>query len=96
MKGYLYIMTNKHNSVIYTGVTSDLKARVIQHKSKTHPDSFSARYNADKLIYYEKFYAIGDAIKKEKQIKSGNRKKKLDLINSMNPEWNDLSHLVND
>jgi len=84
-------MTNKHNSVIYTGVTSNLKDRVIQHKNKIHPDSFSARYNICKLVYYEQFDKIGDAIKREKQIKGGSRKKKIELIDSMNPEWVDLS-----
>jgi putative endonuclease len=91
MKGFVYIMTNNNNSVLYTGVTSDLNERITQHKVRKHPGSFSARYNAFKLVYYESFDTIGEAIKREKQIKSGSRKKKIELINSMNPEWVDLS-----
>jgi putative endonuclease len=91
MKGFIYIMTNNNNSVLYTGVTSDLNERVLQHKSKKHFDSFSAKYNICKLIYYEKFETIREAIKREKQIKSGSRNKKINLISAMNPEWLDLS-----
>ena len=90
MKGIVYIITNKSNSVFYAGVTSDLKERMEQHKLKKHPDSFSARYNLDKLVYYETFVTIGEAIIKEKKIKGGSRKKKMDLISSTNPEWQDL------
>jgi putative endonuclease len=93
MMGYVYIMTNNNNSVLYTGVTSELKQRVNQHKLKIHQNSFSARYNLCKLVYYESLESIGDAIKREKQIKSGSRNRKIDLINGMNPEWNDLSVL---
>lgn len=91
MKGYVYILTNTYNSVLYTGVTSDLGQRVIDHKVKKHPGSFSARYNTTKLVYYEVWDTIGEAIKREKQIKGGSRKKKLELINGMNPGWEDLS-----
>jgi putative endonuclease len=94
MKGVVYILTNKNNSVLYVGVTSDLKERIVQHKLKKHPDSFSARYSLNKLVYYEWFDTIGEAIIKEKKIKGGSRKKKLDLINSTNPEWKDLSAFV--
>lgn len=90
MKGFVYILTNKNNSVFYTGVTSNIKERIEQHKLRKHPDSFSARYNLNKLVYYETFDTIGEAIIKEKKIKSGSRKNKLDLINSSNPEWRDL------
>ena len=83
-------MTNKNNSVIYTGVTSNLIKRVYQHKTKTYK-GFTFKYNCDKLIYYEEFNDIKQAIDREKQLKSGNRKRKEDLINSMNPEWEDLS-----
>lgn len=86
----MYILTNKSNSVLYTGVTSNLKERIAQHKVKKHPDSFSARYSVTKLVYYEQSDTIGDAIKREKQIKGGSRKKKEALINRMNPDWNDL------
>jgi len=94
MKGIVYIMTNENNTVLYTGVTSDLKDRIKKHKNKKHPGSFTARYNLEKLVYYEQIDTIGDAIKREKQIKGGSRKKKTDLINSMNPEWKDLSEFV--
>jgi len=91
MKGFVYILTNKNNSVLYTGVTSNLKDRIEQHKHRKHPDSFTARYNCNKLVYYEVFDTIVEAIAREKIIKGGNRKKKLDLINGLNPGWNDLS-----
>lgn len=84
-------MTNKNNSVLYTGVTSNLKERIEQHKHRKHPNSFTAQYNLDKLVYFEKLDSIGEAIKREKTIKGGNRRKKLDLINSINPAWRDLS-----
>jgi len=87
-------MTNKHNSVLYTGVTSSLKDRIKQHKQKKYSESFSARYNTSKLVYYELHDTIGGAIKREKQIKGGSRKKKVDLINSRNPDWVDLSDEV--
>ncbi len=83
-------MTNKNNTVIYTGVTSDIFKRVYQHKTKFYK-GFSARYNCDKLVYFEEFNSFKLAIAREKQLKAGNRKRKEDLINSMNPEWNDLS-----
>jgi putative endonuclease len=94
MKGVVYIMTNENDTVLYTGVTSDLKDRVRKHKTKKHPGSFTARYNLCKLVYYEQLETIGEAIKREKQIKGGSRKKKRDLINSINPEWCDLSGLL--
>jgi putative endonuclease len=94
MEGFIYILTNKYKSVLYTGVTSNLKERIEQHKHRKHPDSFSARYNLSKLIYYERLDTIGEAIIREKKIKGGSRKKKLDLINSTNPEWNDLAGLL--
>lgn len=74
-KGYIYLMSNKANTVIYTGVTSDLIKRVYQHKTKT-ADSFTKKYNVEKLVYYEIFEDITEAIKREKQIKAGSRKKK--------------------
>jgi putative endonuclease len=81
MKEFVYILANVNNSVIYTGVTRDLKKRVNQHKVKKHQDSFSARYNIRKLVYYEIFETIGEAMKREKQIKGGSRKNKVELIN---------------
>jgi putative endonuclease len=94
VKGVVYILTNKNNSVLYTGVTSDIKERIEQHKLKKHPDSFTATYSLHKLVYYETFDTIGEAIQKEKIIKGGSRKKKLDLIRSTNPEWKDLSEFL--
>jgi putative endonuclease len=87
---FVYIMTNKGNRVLYTGVTSDLEVRCMEHISKKHPDSFTARYNVNKLVYYERFERIDVAIAREKQIKGGSRKKKIALIELMNPYWNDL------
>ena len=83
-------MTNKNNSVIYIGVTSNLIKRVYQHKTKTYK-GFTFKYNCDKLIYFEEFNEIKQAIDRGKLLKSGNRKRKEELINSMNPEWEDLS-----
>jgi putative endonuclease len=94
MKGFIYMLTNKNNTVIYTGVTSNLKERLNQHKTKKHPNSFTKRYNLIKLVYYEKLDNIGQAIKREKQIKGGSRGKKIELINNLNPAWKDLSELL--
>ncbi|MCI3936916.1 GIY-YIG nuclease family protein [Chryseobacterium aahli] len=88
--GFIYIMTNKNNTVLYTGVTSNLPKRVQEHKEKFHEQSFSAKYNVNKLVYWEAFQEIGDAIFREKQIKAGSRQKKLNLINSLNSDWRDL------
>jgi putative endonuclease len=86
---YVYIMTNQHNPVLYTGVTNDLMRRIFEHKEKLI-DGFTKRYNLAKLVYYEVLSNAEAAIKREKQIKGGSRKKKVDLIKSMNPEWKDL------
>jgi putative endonuclease len=88
--GHVYIMSNKTDTVLYTGVTSNLKFRVQQHKEGFHPKSFTKRYNIHKLVYYEGFFDIVEAICREKQIKAGSRKKKVELINKMNPDWKDL------
>lgn len=90
MSGFIYIITNKNNSVLYTGVTSDLKERTDQHKNKKLKKSFSSKYNMIKLVYFGQYENIGEAIIREKQIKGGNRKKKLELINNKNPGWVDL------
>ncbi len=82
-------MTNKHNTVLYVGVTNDLERRVSEHKLKILP-GFTSRYNVSKLVYYETFEDIDAAIAREKQIKAGSREKKIDLIKSMNSEWNEL------
>ena len=90
MKGYTYIATNRHNIVLYVGVTSSLKDRIHDHKTKKYPNSFSAKYNIDKLVYYDKHNSMLSAIKREKQLKAGSRQKKIDLINELNPDWHDL------
>jgi putative endonuclease len=84
-------MTNQRRTVLYTGVTSNLRTRVAEHKARHEPSSFTARYNAIRLVYYELTPNIAAAIAREKQIKSGPRSKKLALIESVNPEWHDLS-----
>ena len=83
------MMTNKRNAVVYTGVTNDLKRRVYEHKEKL-VHGFTKKYNIIKLVYYEVFEDIENAILREKQIKGGPRGKKIELINSMNKEWRDL------
>jgi putative endonuclease len=88
---YVYINTNKWHSVLYTGVTNNLLSRNHYHKAKENKQSFTAEYKADKLVYYEVFNNINDAITREKQIKGGSRKKKIDLINKFNSKWRDLS-----
>ncbi|MBX2965142.1 MAG: GIY-YIG nuclease family protein [Cyclobacteriaceae bacterium] len=88
--GCVYIMANARNTTLYTGVTADLYARVIEHKEGKYPKSFTARYNVKKIVYYESFNSIEEAIDREKQIKGGSRAGKEKLINSMNPTWRDL------
>ena len=88
-QGFIYILTNKNNTVLYTGATSDLVKRVYEHKNKVVP-GFTKRYNVDKLVYYDVLDDIFDAYIREKQIKAGSRKKKIELIKSMNPQWLDL------
>jgi putative endonuclease len=88
--GWVYIVTNKHNTTIYVGVTSELIARVVQHKEKQFKNSFTARYNCNKLVWYEGFHSIEEAIAREKQIKGWSRSKKIELIDAMNYKWEDL------
>ena len=88
--GAVYIITNINNRVLYTGVTSDLLSRVIEHRDKAYPISFTSRYNCTKLVYFESFHCIEEAIAREKQIKAGSRAKKIALVESLNPEWKDL------
>ena len=90
MKNYfIYILTNKNNTVLYTGFTNNLQRRIWEHKSRLL-EGFTKQYNVNKLVYYEIFDNPDSAIKREKQIKAGSRKRKLDLINSFNKEWKDL------
>jgi putative endonuclease len=88
---YVYILTNKDNRVLYTGVCKNLRIRVYQHKHKTDFNFFTARYNINKLVYIEQFTDIKDAIAREKQIKAGSRAKKIALIEMENKKWKDLS-----
>ena len=86
---YVYIMTNEHDKVLYTGITNDLKRRVYEHKEKLI-NGFTKKYNITKLVYYEVFEDPENAILREKQIKAGSRQKKIDLINSINRKWLNL------
>ena len=94
--GCIYLLTNKHHTVLYTGVTSDLKKRVYQHQSKHFNNSFTSRYNCSKLVYFENFIRIEEAIAREKQIKGGSREAKEKLIHLFNPEWKDLWEVIKD
>lgn len=89
--GCIYFMTNEYNNVLYLGVTSDLQTRIYQHKNKEFPRSFTARYNCNKLVYFEIFTNIGEAIAREKNLKNWKREWKNELISKINPKWKDLS-----
>lgn len=86
---YVYILTNTHNTTLYIGVTNSLNRRTFEHKEKFN-SGFTKKYNLSKLVYYEIFENVDDAILREKQLKGGSRQKKVDLINELNPEWEDL------
>ncbi|MBK9327804.1 MAG: GIY-YIG nuclease family protein [Sphingobacteriales bacterium] len=88
--GCVYILTNKNKTTLYVGVTADLFGRIQEHKCGLNKYSFSYKYNLHYLIYYEFFSRIEEAIAREKEIKKWRREKKENLINSMNPQWNDL------
>ena len=88
--GSIYIMTNRPNGVLYTGVTSRLPQRIAEHKQGVHPKGFTAQYNLHTLVYFEHFDRIETAIAREKQIKAGSRQAKIKLIEKMNPRWLDL------
>ena len=90
MQYYVYIMTNTHRSVVYTGVANNLIRRVYEHKNHLDKGSFTAQYNVDQLVYYEITSDVNAAIEREKQIKGWNRKRKNKLIESRNPNWVDL------
>jgi putative endonuclease len=92
---YIYIITNKAKTVLYTGVTNHLKIRLVQHKDNidSKNKTFASSYNVHFLLYYEKFTWIQEAIAREKEIKAWRREKKLDLIKTINPELNFLNHL---
>jgi putative endonuclease len=86
---FVYIMTNKYNTVLYTGVTNNLARRVYEHR-RGLGSKFTSKYKVEKLVYYEQYESIFFAIEREKQIKGGSRQKKIDLIVGKNPEWKDL------
>ena len=90
MAYYVYILTNKHKTVLYTGVTSDLIRRVYEHKTHADPKSFTTKYKVDRLVYFEETNDVKAAIEREKQIKSWSRDRKTDLIFAQNPHWMDL------
>ncbi len=87
---YVYILTNKGDTVLYTGMTSDIERRVFEHKEKIIK-GFTEKYNINKLVYYEIYEEVHMAIAREKQIKGGSRNNKRDLVNRKNKEWRDLS-----
>ena len=94
MQYYVYILSNNHRNVIYTGVTNDLVRRVWEHKNHFDKSSFTSRYNVENLVYYEVTTNVESAILREKQIKSWNRNRKNKLIESKNPEWVDLYEAI--
>ena len=87
---YVYLLTNANHAVLYVGVTNDLARRVAQHKAGIH-EGFTKKYNVNKLVYFETYGTIVDAIAREKQIKAGSRAKKLALVNADNPAWEELA-----
>ena len=88
---WVYILTNAYNGVLYIGVTNNLLRRVHEHR-EGFDDGFTKRYHVHKLVYAEEFSDVRDAIQREKQLKKGPRRKKVELINGQNPGWRDLSH----
>ena len=87
---YVYILANRTNVTIYTGVTNDLERRLWEHRNHTDPRSFTAKYQVHKLVYFEETTDIDVALNREKQIKSWSRKRKNQLVEGMNPDWADL------
>ncbi len=86
---YIYLLTSRDNTVLYTGVTNDLNRRIMEHRSGTFK-GFTQKYHVHKLVYFEQYGDINEAIAREKQIKSWPRARKDELVNSMNPEWKEL------
>ena len=91
---HVYIMTNKSNNVLYVGVTNDIKRRIEEHKQGIN-DGFTKKYNVVKLVYCEEITNADDAIRREKQLKSWTRQKKISLVQTLNPDWNDISDILN-
>ena len=96
MQYYVYILSNKNHTVLYTGVTRDLIRRVYEHKNNSDPNSFTAKYKVHKLVYFEETNDVKAAIEREKQIKSWSRSRKTDLIFNVNPHWIDLYNRILD
>ena len=94
MSYYVYILSNITNSTIYVGVTNQLVRRVFEHKNNIDPNSFTARYRIHKLVYFEETTDVRSAIEREKQIKGWSRARKNRLVDSMNPQWEDLYHNI--
>ncbi|MEE1036359.1 MAG: GIY-YIG nuclease family protein [Oscillospiraceae bacterium] len=94
MQYYVYILTNKNHTVLYTGVTRDLIRRVYEHKNNSDPNSFTAKDKVHKLVYFEETNDVKAAIEREKQIKSWSRSRKTDLIFNVNPHWIDLYNRI--
>ena len=92
---YVYILSNKYKTTLYTGVTNNLYRRTLEHKMKIH-QGFAEKYNIDILVYYELFYNIESAIKREERLKRWKRKWKIDLIEKFNPQWIDLTDTIGD
>lgn len=91
---YVYLMTNKRHTVLYVGVTNNLFRRVLEHKNKVYPQSFTSKYNVEKLVFYCFCSDIADSISFEKKLKGGSRKKKIGMVDEFNPNWNDLSEEI--
>ena len=87
---WVYILASKKNGTLYVGITNHLERRTWQHKNKTSA-GFTARYDVDRLVYFEEFRDVSNAIAREKRLKAGSRAKKIALIEKDNPEWKDLS-----
>ena len=94
MQYYVYILSNNTKTVVYTGVTNNLVRRVWEHREKVDPAGFTARYDVHRLVYYEVYGDVRDAIAREKQIKGWNRRRKNELVSSMNAEWKDLYGVI--
>ena len=90
-KYYVYIATNKSNKVLYTGITNNIQRRENEHRNKINKNSFTSKYNINKVVFYELYGDVYRAIEREKQIKKGSRQRKLDLIKEMNPSWRNLT-----
>ena len=88
---YVYIMTNMRHTVLYTGMTNNIRRRVQEHQAG-EGGYFTRRYNVEKLVYLEQYGDVHEALAREKQIKSGSRQRKIDLIDYQNPDWKDRSH----